>query len=120
MSYSIIEVTHSDIHDSENDIIGVLEQRRDTPTSIAKPVRPIEFSLWMAFPLVALFTTLVVVLGIIFAKAHTNGMFLARRSFKCYLEKLTLTLYRTLTSLFKHHCAKYSRELHSDSYSNID
>jgi hypothetical protein len=28
-------------------------QRRDTPTDIAKPVRPIEFSLWVAGPFVS-------------------------------------------------------------------
>jgi hypothetical protein len=72
LSYSIVEVTHSDVHDLENDI-GALGQRRDSPTSIAKPVRPTEFSLWMAFPFVTLFVTLAIALGVIYAKARYQG-----------------------------------------------
>jgi hypothetical protein len=71
--HSILDISDTIVLNGENDIIGRLGQRRDSPTSIAKPVRPIEFSLWIAFPLVSLFVALAVVLGIIFAKARAKG-----------------------------------------------
>jgi hypothetical protein len=76
-THSIVEITHGNVYDNDNDIIDVLGQRRDSPTSIAKPVRPTEFSLWVAFPFVTLFVMLAIALGIIYAKARINGMSLA-------------------------------------------
>jgi hypothetical protein len=57
-----------------DDLINPAGSRRDSPSSIAKPVRPVEFSLWMAFLLVSLFLTLVITLGIVFIKAQASGM----------------------------------------------
>ena len=51
-------------------------QRRDTPTDIAKPVRPIEFSLWVAGPFVSVLIALAIVLTVLFAKAHMQGTML--------------------------------------------
>jgi hypothetical protein len=45
-------------------------------TDIAKPVRPSEFSLWVAVPFVNLFIILAVALGVIYLKAYANGTFL--------------------------------------------
>jgi hypothetical protein len=50
-------------------------QRRDTPTDIAKPVRPIEFSLWVAGPFVSVLIALAIVLTVLFAKAHMQGIY---------------------------------------------
>jgi hypothetical protein len=72
----LVEITDGIVFDHEHQIISTLAQRRKSPTSIAEPVRPMEFSLWMAFLFVALFVTLVVVLGVIFNKAHDNGTLL--------------------------------------------
>jgi hypothetical protein len=94
-----VEVTHSGIHDLENDI-GVLGQRRDSPTSIAKPVRPTEFSMWMAFPFVTLFVTLAIALGVIYAKARYQGMFPAYRiASLCGIIRKLLTHDRTPDSI---------------------
>ncbi|KAI4672117.1 uncharacterized protein J4E78_000617 [Alternaria triticimaculans] len=49
-------------------------QRRNTPRNIAKPVRPVEFSLWTSIPFVGLFTGLAIALAVIFAKAKLNGL----------------------------------------------
>lgn len=54
-----------------------MDEHRDSPFSIAKPVRPKEFSLWAAFPFINSFVILAVLLGVIFGKAHANGMSLA-------------------------------------------
>jgi hypothetical protein len=51
-------------------------QRRDTPTDIAKPVRPIEFSLWVAGPFVSVLIALAIVLTVLFAKARIQGTML--------------------------------------------
>jgi hypothetical protein len=53
--------------------ISALTQRRNSPSSIAEPVRPIEFSMWIVFPLVTLFVLLAVALGVISSKAKKNG-----------------------------------------------
>lgn len=50
------------------------QPRRDTPTNIAKPVRPFEFSSWVAFPLVGLFVALAIFLALIFVKAQVQGI----------------------------------------------
>ena len=47
--------------------------RQNTLADIAKPVRPFEFSMWVAALLVSLFTALVVTLAILFAKAKLQG-----------------------------------------------
>jgi hypothetical protein len=46
---------------------------QDAPMSIPKPIRPVEFSLGVAVPVVTLFIALIVTLSVIFAKAHANG-----------------------------------------------
>lgn len=71
--YSLLDITHSDTVEDENAIHNTLGQRQNSPTSIAKPVRPIELSLWMAVPFVTLFLALAVALGVIFDKAYANG-----------------------------------------------
>lgn len=50
------------------------DQRREALSDIAKPVRPNEFSLHVAFPFVGLFIALAIVLAVIFAKARVQGM----------------------------------------------
>ncbi|KAJ4377612.1 hypothetical protein N0V83_000439 [Neocucurbitaria cava] len=49
-------------------------QRRDTPSDIAKPVRPIEFRLWVVVPFVSLFITLAICLSVLFVKARMQGL----------------------------------------------
>lgn len=51
-----------------------LSQRRTTPRDIAKPVRPVEFRLYVAIPFVTLFIALAVTLGVIYIKAQVNGL----------------------------------------------
>ncbi|KAH9882358.1 hypothetical protein J1614_000594 [Plenodomus biglobosus] len=51
-----------------------LSQRRNTPRNIAKPVRPVEFRLYVAIPFVTLFIALAVTLGVIYIKAQVNGL----------------------------------------------
>jgi hypothetical protein len=58
---------------SQIDNSGSLAPLRNTPTSIAKPVRPLEFTLPIAVPFVSLFMALAIVLGVLFAKAHMSG-----------------------------------------------
>lgn len=70
---SLLEVAYSEVVDFEDDIVDVVSPRRNSPTSIAKPVRPMEFSLWVASLFVSLFITLAVTLAIVFIKAHANG-----------------------------------------------
>jgi hypothetical protein len=72
-SCSLTEVTHDDTTDSEAGVISSLGARRDSPSSIAKPVRPTEFSLWVALPFVNVFVLLAVALGVIYGKAYANG-----------------------------------------------
>jgi hypothetical protein len=71
--HSLVELTSSEIVTAESQVSGTLGTRRDSPTSIAKPVRPIELSFWVAVPFVNLFVVLAVVLGVIYGKAHING-----------------------------------------------
>jgi len=62
-----------------NQAVGVgsplLSQRQDTPKEIAKPVRPLEFRLFMAIPFVGLFILLAISLAVLFIKARPNGMY---------------------------------------------
>jgi hypothetical protein len=53
----------------------LLSQRQDTPKEIAKPVRPLEFRLFMAVPFVGLFILLAISLAVLFFKARPNGMY---------------------------------------------
>jgi hypothetical protein len=59
--------------DLEGVIISSVQQRRNSPSSIAKPVRPTEFSLWVALPFVGGFILLAIALGVLYDKAHANG-----------------------------------------------
>jgi hypothetical protein len=70
---SIIEIDqHGAVNYTDNQpaLLGVRQN-----TDIAKPVRPLEFSLWVAGPFVNLFVILAIALGVIYAKAHVNGTF---------------------------------------------
>jgi hypothetical protein len=71
--YSLVELAQSDVTAIGNQAIGTLGARRDSPTSIAKPVRPVELSFWVAVPFVNLFVALAIVLGVLYGKAHANG-----------------------------------------------
>ncbi|KAF2826872.1 hypothetical protein CC86DRAFT_445792 [Ophiobolus disseminans] len=69
------------VHDGTGSIITTFvaseepnQQALDNPASIAKPVRPIEFSRWVALPFIALFIILAVLLGIIYSLAHLQGL----------------------------------------------
>ncbi|EMD67172.1 hypothetical protein COCSADRAFT_135871 [Bipolaris sorokiniana ND90Pr] len=73
-SIGLIELGHSPIVIGSTDQSSPPAQRRDKLTDIAKPVRPFEFSLWVAGPLVSVFIALVVVLTVIFAKARLQGL----------------------------------------------
>jgi hypothetical protein len=72
---SLSDITHADITEYELGPISSLQQRRDSPSSIAKPVRPLEFSLWLAIPVTGLFLILAILLGVVYEKARANGMF---------------------------------------------
>jgi len=70
---SIVDITPSTFHDNQNQVDHSLKEQRSIPSKIAKPVRPVEFSLWVAIPFVNLFVGLAVVLGILYGKAYTKG-----------------------------------------------
>jgi hypothetical protein len=70
---SLVELAHGEITTIGNQALGTLGTRRDSPTSIAKPVRPLELSLWVAVPFVNLFVALAIVLGVLYGKANANG-----------------------------------------------
>lgn len=65
--------------ENSNDMESVIQRAYTSgphitgPDTIAKPVRPMEFSLWVAFPFINLFVVLAILLGIIFGKARANG-----------------------------------------------
>jgi hypothetical protein len=75
LSPSLVEVHHHAVTDLGIQGLSLPAQPRDSPSSIAKPVRPIEFSFWVAVPFVNLFLVLAVVLGVIYGKAYANGTF---------------------------------------------
>ncbi|KAF2125447.1 hypothetical protein P153DRAFT_425843 [Dothidotthia symphoricarpi CBS 119687] len=70
----IIELDQAPDSDNESQVPTILSQRRDTLSDIAKPVRPVEFSLWVAFPVVSLFIGLAVLLVTVFVKARLQGL----------------------------------------------
>jgi hypothetical protein len=70
---SIVEIDQNDAVDYTDSHPGSLGVRRNT--NIAKPVRPLEFSLWVAGPFINLFIILSIALGVIYAKANVNGNF---------------------------------------------
>lgn len=69
----IIEVVHVDEMESASHLSETLGPRQSMPMDIAKPVRPLEFSLWTMFPSVNLFVILAIALGVIYKKAYANG-----------------------------------------------
>ncbi|KAH7413801.1 hypothetical protein DE146DRAFT_7430 [Phaeosphaeria sp. MPI-PUGE-AT-0046c] len=71
---SVFEVRPSSLVAVEAQGFSSTNQRRNSPSSIAKPVRPLEFSLWVAIPFINLFVVLIVVLAILYRKAYTNGL----------------------------------------------
>jgi UDP-N-acetylglucosamine:LPS N-acetylglucosamine transferase len=83
-------------------------QRNDIPTDIAKPVRPIEFSLWILGPFASVLIALAIVLTVLFTKAHMQGTIL-HDSWKL----VVIDLYRLTASFEEYNCAKHPRELHS-------
>ena len=77
IAISIVEIGHSPDTLSISQVPESLSLRQNTPKDIAKPVRPVEFRLWVAFPFVNLFIVLAVLLGVIYMKAYANGMSIA-------------------------------------------
>ncbi|KAF1918845.1 hypothetical protein BDU57DRAFT_511601 [Ampelomyces quisqualis] len=71
---NLSDITCADVTDFENGPISSLQQRRDRPSNIVKPVRPLEFSLWLAIPVISLFSLLAIMLGVVYAKARANGL----------------------------------------------
>jgi hypothetical protein len=111
------EVTHSDVTDAEAGFVSSLGRRRDSPSSIAKPVRPVEFSLWVAIPFINLFVLLAVMLGVVYGKARISGRSIHGCSVFCGDH---LTCYRSTAAFQKLYRTEHSRELHSNSYRNAD
>ncbi|RAQ98986.1 hypothetical protein DDE82_008717 [Stemphylium lycopersici] len=73
-SIGIIELGHSpEIVDDEAQLPPPA-QRRNAITEIAKPIRPVEFSSWVAGLLVSSFVALSIILTIIFTKARVQGL----------------------------------------------
>jgi hypothetical protein len=108
---------HSSAADPEIGTVNSLGPRRDIPSSIANPVRPTEFSLWVALPFVSLFVLLAIGLGIIFQKAHANG---TPKTIQLQRSYDLLKRDRSALAIFEHHRTKHSRKLHSHCYSYID
>jgi len=75
---SIIEIDQHGAVDYTDGHPVSLGIRRNT--DIAKPVRPREFSLWVAGPFVNLFIILAIALGVIYSKARVNGNVKCRQS----------------------------------------
>jgi hypothetical protein len=71
--FSITEVARSDFASTDDDLFERPDQRQTNPSSIAKPVRPVEFSLLVAIPFVNLFLLLAIMLGILYGKAYAQG-----------------------------------------------
>ncbi|KAI8933098.1 hypothetical protein NX059_009741 [Plenodomus lindquistii] len=70
----IVEIDTSATSIDDDTLLPVAAQRRNTTSDIAKPVRPNEFSLWFAFPLVGSFIGLAIGLTAIFIKARAQGL----------------------------------------------
>jgi hypothetical protein len=70
----LIEVGGTPQLSGNSHAIPPISQRQHTPSDIAKPVRPKEFTAWMAIPFLSLFIGLAITLAIIFAKARLQGM----------------------------------------------
>ncbi|KAJ4373703.1 hypothetical protein N0V86_007846 [Didymella sp. IMI 355093] len=70
LSLEQIRLTDDDIEDAPQ----IAPARRDTLSEIAKPIRPTEFSLWVAGLVISLFLTLAIGLVIIFVKARAQGL----------------------------------------------
>ncbi|KAH7396348.1 hypothetical protein BKA66DRAFT_409716 [Pyrenochaeta sp. MPI-SDFR-AT-0127] len=70
----ITEVVNAVDTEPGTQLLPTLGPPQHSPTDIAKPVRPREFSLWLAVPFVSLFLILAVALGVIYRKAHVNGL----------------------------------------------
>ncbi|CAO2647279.1 Nn.00g082010.m01.CDS01 [Neocucurbitaria sp. VM-36] len=67
-----VDTATSDLEDLQSPMLS--HSRRETPSNIAKPIRPLEFSLWTASPLVCLFIALAICLALIFVKAEMQGL----------------------------------------------
>jgi hypothetical protein len=72
---SIVEIDQCHVEDYVGNQPVAPGVRRNT--DIAKPVRPSEFSLWVAVPFVNLFIILAVALGVMYLKAYANGTLFA-------------------------------------------
>lgn len=118
LSFRLSEITHGDVTDSETGFVSSLGRRRDSPSSIAKPVRPVEFSLWVAIPFINLFVILAVLLGILYGKAHTSGTSVPTQPHRFHEKHLMRN--RPTTAFPEFHRAEYSGKLHSHSYRDTD
>jgi hypothetical protein len=121
---SIIEITHEIDVDPAIPATDTLGQRRHSPSSITEPVRPIEFTLWVAFPFVSLFVVLATLLGVLFAKAHFNGTICFEGSgllaIQLVLACTLLTRYRSANTFPEHRRTEHCRELHPNCHSYTD
>lgn len=68
-----MDITASDDTGNEQRAKALSHQRDVSASSIAKPVRPAEFSLWASVTLLLSFLALAASLGIVFSKAHDHG-----------------------------------------------
>jgi hypothetical protein len=88
---SLFELDHDDMRSSHDTVIVGHTERRDSPKSIAEPVRPVEFRMWMACLLVAIFVALSIALGVIFGKAQSHGKSLNSPAATCVVSCTPLT-----------------------------
>ncbi|KAI4937671.1 hypothetical protein J4E85_000106 [Alternaria conjuncta] len=73
-SVGIIELDQSPEIIADENLPMPAAQHRDTPTDIAKPIRPTEFSLWVAGLFVSVLIALATGLVVLFAKARLQGL----------------------------------------------
>ena len=108
---------HTHVVDLEQPGHHTDDLRRASPSRIAKPVRPIESSWWVALPFIASFVVLALMLGIIYGKARINGTFseCSREYFKsiAMIWPKVLTSQRPTITKFEYDRTEYPRKLHS-------
>ena len=71
---SLVEISNNNDSDNEPRTSTISKERADIVSSIAKPVRPVEFSLWASVTLFLIFLALAISLGLFFSKAYKYGM----------------------------------------------
>lgn len=102
--------------DPEDFLASRLCQKQFTQSSIAKPARPKEFSLWMALSFVTSFIVLAILLAVVYIKARIFGMF-CDGPVEAHL--YFLTHHRTAITEFKHTRAKYIGKLHTHCIGHV-